>query len=491
MTAFLLAALSGGNATLAKADGGSLPVIAEGTIGPGTTPATSQRTWFQSYATGNNNNDGLTAATAVKTAAEIKRRWQGGVAGTRVQLPAITITITGLDSAPDNTDPWSVLLDVDQLGPGQLILQCADQAPSHTGTLSSASAFARTSAAGQIIITAADAPNWNLFPMPSLFLDTTAGGVGWLYEPLSVASANGNVSPNRSAATPGTTADAARTVSTADNYQLVPLVSIFMGSGATYRCSPAQPAANNCVATVRRMRLIKSPAASFDTIQIVPQNFAAIFVQECQIDAEWEMVNFTVLQNCWSTSFLGASTYAQQNSCFLLAGGSYAGLSIASGVCVISNDYVFDTASNGGTAFFYTRGQSALIRIGTCSTWGLAQACSLVTGSLLRIAGFTASDILYGKVGGANPIFNANGNAVVQARAGDATWSSAFNLDSTSFLFNSSNSAFGFNTATGVYVGPTTLTNAHMDAALAAGTGFGSQAVAPNLGTGASTANGA
>ncbi|MDE3097014.1 MAG: hypothetical protein KGK07_13580 [Chloroflexota bacterium] len=492
--AFLVNTNEGGNFNLALADGGTLPVQTSGTIGPGTgpNPAVNQTAWFQSYATGNNANDGKTAASPVKTAAEILRRWQGGVNGTRPVLPGITITITGLDSAPDASDPWNVLLDVDQIAPGQVILQCQPVAPLHTGTLATVSAFARTSAAGQIIITAADAPNWNAFPMPSLFLDTTKTSVGWLYEPFTGSSANGIITPCRTPATPATTVGESQLLATAgDAYQLVPLVSIYMGGGARYRTFPSPILGNGASATIRRMRIIKSPGASFESVQIVPENGASVWFQECQIDPEPLLTNFTFLQNCWTTTFIGSSQELDQNNTFLWAGGSYAALSVQQGLSIVESDFVFDTAQNGGTAIFLGRGVSSAVRIAQASTWGLAVGIVTDVGSTVRIAGITASDIFYGKVGGANPIFNANENTLVQARAGDSTFASAFNFDTTAFQCTSNGTqGFGFNLATGAWVGPTTFTTAHVDAALAAGTGFGGAALFPPTGTVITNTNG-
>ena len=363
---FLIGTNEGGNFNLALSDGGNLPVQTTGTIGPGSgpTPATAQTAWFQSYATGNNANDGKTAATAVKTAAEIKRRWTGGVNGARVQLPAITITITALDTAPDASDPFSVLLDVDQLAPGQLVIQAAAVAPLHTGTLATVSAFARTSAAGQIIITAADAPNWNTFPMPSLFVDTTKNSVGWLYEPFTGSSANGIITPNRTPATPGTAVGDSQLLAAAgDAYQLVPLVGIYMGNGAEYRNFPASILGNACTATVRRIRSIKSPGAGFESSQTKPRGGAALYVQECQLDIELIATNLTIVQNCWSTTFLGGTLDLDSNSCFFLAGGSYGGLSQGGGESIVENDFVWDTAQNGGAAMFFQRDIPGFIRI--------------------------------------------------------------------------------------------------------------------------------
>jgi hypothetical protein len=479
----LLATNEGGNFNLALQDGGALQAFGVQNIGPGTgpNPATSQLVWFVDYVNGSNSNSGLTATSAVKTAAEIKRRWTGGVAGARVQLPAATITITVLTSAPDTTDPWSVLLDVDQAGPGQLIFQGAPLAPLHTGTISTVTSFARTSANGQITITDTTVPNWGAFPIPSLLVDTQAGtGVGWLYEPQTGSSANGIVSPLRALATAGTAADGGQiAINAGDAYQLVPLVSIYMGSGATYRTFPAT-GTGQAVCSVRRLHITTS--TTFEPMQLHPQDYAGIFFQECQIDAGSALADLAILQNCWSTHFIeafGSNISLPQ----FLAGGTYNTLTVSTGYTIVDRDFVFDTGANGGLAVSFGRGESCFLRIGQASTWGLATAFTAVAGNSVRIAGLNAGgDVFYGKVGSGNPIFGVTDNAFLQGYGSGSNLTTALNFDSSTFTINAQSSGFGFNTSTGAYVGPTTYTVAHVDASLGAGTGFGGFAIDPRTG---------
>ncbi len=100
---------------------------------------------------------------------------------------------------------------------------------------------------------------------------------------------------------------------------------------------------------------------------------------------------------------------------------------------------------------------------------------------------YEATAVFYGTTGG-SPIlseavspYNGGGNVGAYSSAANC-----FVFDgggAAIFSMGNQGNAYGWNPATGAYVGPTALTVAHLDAALGAGTGFGKTALWPLTGS--------
>jgi hypothetical protein len=133
----------------------------------------------------------------------------------------------------------------------------------------------------------------------------------------------------------------------------------------------------------------------------------------------------------------------------------------------------------------YTATFGGLIEIANAGFWTFGAATSALevdggTAFITRIVQVSSS-ILYGNDGTVGVVANGaiSGNSQILYRDdGSGTpATSQFQLTHPTFKLGDMTSPFGVTTATAAYVGPTTGTMAHLDAALAAGTGFGGRAV--------------
>lgn len=468
------------------------------------TAAINSAAWEIDPVNGSNTNSGA-PGSPLKTAAELKRRWQGDLAGARVLLPAITITVTAKTNAPDFSDPWCVLLDVDQLGGGKLILQ--GDAPTvviNQGTLATASAFARTSASGQITITDAGVADYGPFAClqgAGLFVDTTTGGVGWLYSPATGASANGKISPCFAAQVAGTIGFNTVPIATAagDRYNVLKCVSIYLGTESYYSTAPAPSAAGATAARAAIYRLHLTRQSDFELCSLQTDETAVIALQECLIDPIWVQIGGCYVINCWMNNNKGSHNTVQMRAVnqggIWQNGGAYASV-LATGTnfgLQILGDYVFDVADGDNRAIRTTNGQSlaagAALQLGNVSFWssaGADPALDVAGGSTIRLTnGFGPSAILYGSLAGANDAAHVAENGCLEWTSSQ-TAVATFQLNNTTFKLNGSANGWAFDPATGLFGGaaagaPTTVTAAHLDAAVNA-PGFNHSAQDPASG---------
>jgi hypothetical protein len=459
----------------------TLQALGGGGGGGGLLP-TNQTVWYIDPVAGNDANNGQTPATALKTAAALGALWRGVSGGGRPILsPSVgtTITINLLNDLP-NTDPISVLLDVDLAGSMALIFVGGLHTAAHSGTLATVSAFARTAAAGQVKITDGTVADYSGFVgSSSLYIDSVTGAVAWLYGPDGAPSATGLISPPYAPQPVGSVSfTAAPTLSLAGHaYTLSDCIHASLGSGYVTRSFPVE-SSGGLPAQVFFYRLhLTQP----NTGAVVGWNSPSVVytLTESQTDEAIEVFAGGVnLINCFgfraTYTALGGTAVVE-----VALGGATSGTmqALSGGSILVDGDALVFSVSPytviGGT-----------IEIGNAGyfTNGGASAALEVDGGVANITRlFQTTSIFYGVDGGTGVLVNGAkgsfGLVLYRNDGGGTPAQSQFQLTHPTFKLGDMTSPFGVTIATAAYVGPTTGTMAHLDAALAAGTGFGGLAV--------------
>lgn len=458
--------------------------------GSGAVNPTTQITWHINATTGNNANDGLTAATAIQSAAFLSTLWRGSVGGGRPQLiPATGSTISiFIDSDLPETDPISVLLDVDLPDGTQVNIIGKAGTATHTGTLATASVFARTSAGGQQTITDATVADFGAFiPSAALVQDSTSGGVGWLYAPFNAASATGVTSRLQQAQTPGSFAGIGipKDPSAGDAYTLSNVTQVTLGQDWRSRAFPADGPSGPLQGSFFFYRLHFKDANTGAAGLFADSPGVIFVVQESIFDDVSVVVDLgttVALANCLVIGS-GKQIAVANGSTLELAGGALQGGASGIVVCELNalaeivSDFVCASDTASGRYIVETSGTMVFE---SCGAFGSNTPAS--NSPLFETEGDN-SVLLVGLIYGTD-----NGNVFevlvannVMRYASPAT--TAMLSSSTTFLVGEAlSSSFGFNQATGAFVGPTTCTLAHLDAALGAGTGFGGSLTDPASG---------
>lgn len=470
------------------------PKTGDGGFDP--TPFLNQTAWFVDYDTGDNTNNGLTAETAVAQAAEVRRRWDGGLLGVTPTLPAIDIIVTVTGNAPDFTDPICALFDLEMQPGGSLVIDFTTSV-AHAGTIASVpNAFARTST-GQQTVTDAGVATWNPY-VDQLLIDTTAGAATWVVKggtPGTLAAARAastNASTYAIATAEGGLATAA--VVATDAYDVLSLPQVYFGTRADFRLASGSgnPSGSASVLVRRAHGLAQATTdvltvngdISFDIF-----SGALVMFTECIMDqGRQTQRGGVVFANCSATSGppLDSISGGPGTTCGLLAG--YARRNVALGGNGTFADQDFQILGS-----FYlllaeptavAPGSVTIGNFGRFLDGGAANPAGYAFGSDMQIFGslYDGSNTCYGTTSGA-AIFK-----MAAVETGDApggflaiigTASANFAFDGgTAAFFQAANQeeAFSQNLTTGAWVGPTTMTLAHLDAALAAGTGLGGSA---------------
>ena len=443
---------------------------------------TRQIVWHINANTGNNANDGLTSGTAIKSAAYLASLWRGTVGGGRPLLnPATGTTITiVLDSAIPDTDPLSVLLDVDLVSGMNLVFEGSATAE-HAGAMATASTYARTSAGGQQKITDGTIADYApIVGNASLCIDTTTGGVGWLYGPFGSSSATGIVSRMYTAQSAGVlTTPTVIDPAGGDRYTLNNPTLATLGNGFITRQFPGDAAGTSFViffrvhfaATASAQSLLQSPTVGY-------------FFQECQTDAEIQATNSQLCATINCFGFQASYIAAGGATVFENFAGAIQGDVSNSALCnsgaVLTADGDFVVCSDNG----YQATNGGTLALGNCARFcngaATGELFDLANGSVAEVIDLAqGSHVLYGVDGGS--AFDCAEEDSAVTYGGTAVGS----FDSTSTAFEvgkALTSAFSFKQADGTFVGPTTNTFAHLDAVQGAGTGFGGNLVEPASG---------
>lgn len=437
----------------------------------------TQATWWVDPVNGKPTNTGLTQAAAVDSFATIAARTLGQNAVPVFNPTGGTVTIHVVSTTPQ-TDPLSVLLNCQLVNGATMIVEGVAQAPTHSGTIATASAFARTNAGGRIGITDGTVANFQPL-VGALFVDATAGSVGFLAAPRTGSSATGTVSVPYSAQTPGVfPSPTIGTPTAGDSYQLLPLVGVYMGTELKPQSFPTAIAN---ASTVYLYRISPYGAFAGDVFQVLADDFVSVAFQEClfaNVSPQVTGQGFALFINCGLAQTTGNSlTVAAGGSCEVFGGGyCYNGYlcAIAANVTV---DQDFAHYGDQGTGNRPTTSFGNLT-VGDASAWmtsGPGEVLAIEGGAAVFTRIFRAGNVFYG---------NSTGNFIIQTfNEGSPILPSTIRIDNrqsatNTFAFNGTptfgmlSTPFTVNLATGAFIGPTTPTVTTLDAVAGAGTGL-------------------
>lgn len=471
-----------------------------GFTGFDSTPYLNQREWFVNYDDGDDANDGKTEETALADVAEIRRRWSGGIAGVRPQLPAIAVTVdvSGSPSSPFS-DPHSVLADIDAQ-PGFSMVVNATPTVKRAGVVATVpNAFARTPT-GEQTITDAGVADWTS-DIDHPLHDTTTGAWTWVLMGTGTATINASRAASTGAAAETATVLqsglSAAAVAAANAYEILTLPPAYFGTGSVFRMTPGNGATTR-LATIEFRRFDYGAVNSKDGLRVESQaqfvalNSIGAIVQfaECVCRPQVTSIGGMLWTNCAflnTGNVLGATFEDEHAEGAVLCGYARCSVTVGPGITCdqdfqIHGAFAFNTEFDiitVGTSFF---GNVGRFLDGAADTTGI-----FVFGSLLFLHVYDAQAIFYG-TSGAQPIAQVGPNLGIGGTlvVDDASATTTFQFNggtAAAFQMAEQGNGFGFNTATGLNVGPTALTVARLDAALAAGSGFGSLALWPPNGS--------
>ncbi|MGH2997687.1 MAG: hypothetical protein ACRDNM_00145 [Gaiellaceae bacterium] len=425
----------------------------------------------------------------MKTIGEIVRRWRGGFPGTRPFLPVSTSIRMGSPvPGGDFSDPILALADVD-LAPG-VVVDVAPTTPTvkRTSSLTAiANAFARTPT-GRLTVTDAGVVDWTS-DVDHLFIDTTQSASAFV---AAASGENGVLGSLRPTIAPGGVDPQVGlgpivTAGATNGYQIVTPLPVYFGSGANVRQFPSSAPAGFSAVVFRGFRALAQ--SNFEILIVsgdltfadAAESGALVQFCECRIDPNLSSLQGGIyVANC---ALQVALVVGGAASLMATLGGycrSFVTIAGGGGEAIIDQDFAcLGTAISDS---YFLVGNS--IFLGNVAIYNAAATTAFNTapgsGAATLVANFDAAPaVAYGSV--------ATDVAIVQE-------SSAFRYDNlsavASFVFNVSTfvigkqtSSYAFDEATGAYVGPTTNTLAHLDAAIGAGTGFGGVAVDPRRGS--------
>lgn len=436
--------------------------------------------WYVSTATGNDANSGTSPAFPLKTFAALASLWRGAQPGggrptlTPSSGTTITINVVG-DHAI--ADPLAPVLDVDLAGSTRLLF-VGGTVDEHSGALTTVSAFARTSAAGQVTVTSAGVADFSIY-FGLLLDDTTKGITGWVYGPDGASSANGEITSTYTSQTAGNlTAPTQVTMSATDAYTIRRLFVATVGSGFQTR---SYPATAGSPASVVFYRLALTQATTGDAIAIDSPGVSYV-LQECSIEGNPTSALNTssiILQN---SLVVHASVTSETGSAVegFFGGGIATGSLFAQlgGEVIVDSDFLIS-----GTGAYTCQGGTMVL--GAVGRFGTGPAVVCFGGTVIVETLVTGVGVVYGtNTGACVEALDTlgDGSTVQYLNSGSGTPAAdAFKLSTGTLEIGTASNAnaFGFNEGTGAYVGPTAATVAHLDAALAAGTGFGGVALDP------------
>lgn len=441
--------------------------------------------WYVSTATGSDSNSGTAPQSPLKTFAALGAIWRGAQPGggraTLTPISGTSVTVFLLD-AHDPTDPLAPILDVDLNASAALIIQGHTLDPVHSGTFTSVSAFARTSAGGNVAVTDATVANFGaLFGL--MIQDETTNAVGWVVGPDGSASATGQASIAYSPQTAGELASLTQTnLATGNTYIVNPLFTCSLGSGFTTRSFPATDGLGSQVFFYRLA--VEQP--NFGDAAILASPGVSYVFQECSIETDaiqaldGAQVLFLNTLSVHASISAGAGALVEG----LFGGGVVGGSLIAQAAGTVFADADFLVSGSGGFQCF----NGGTLSLGAVAHFGTGPALVAQGGLVDQAANISGLAILYGTCGATaiEAIANGGGPATI-LYANDSSGTPAANAFKLSngviALGKPANvNGFGFNATTGLFVGPTATTIAHLDAALGAGTGFGGAAIDPATG---------
>lgn len=463
-------------------------------------PFLSQTHWEVNYATGNNNNDGLTSGTALADVGEIRRRWNGGVSGVRPTLPGIDILINITNNAPDFTDPLSVLWDVNA-EPGCSIVIDGQVTTKRAGQISSVpNPFARTPT-GQQTVTDAGVADWTA-DVDQPLVDTTSGAWSWVVK----GGAAGTLAASRAQVTAGFASAAgiingglgAAAVANADNYDIATMPTCYFGVDGTFRMQPGSTdAGGNGIATVLVRHLHGKSQNVNDVLQVhgngtFPEVTATggwVVFAECIMEQSRVAYDGTCLANCAGTgsnnlNFTQIQTIVADFGALMLSGYQRHDL-YPGNQAVIDQDLHLLRAS----VSIIPRGVYGQINIGNVGVYSTnahsAITCFIGSNFAKFLFGpeYEAQGIFYGTTNG-QPIVSVPLGVIGGSFVAQLSAANTFVFDgggAATFTLGGLTTGFAIVAATGQPLGPRNLTVTLLDTAQGGG-GFGGLATQPASG---------
>lgn len=457
------------------------------------TAALKAAAWAVDYVAGLNSNSGA-PGSPLATAAELRRRWNGGVSGVRPLLPpnAITVTITG--SAPVASkfaDPECVLWDLD-VSPDTYLLIEHTTTIKRSSHLTASTARAQTATGQQTITDGAV----NFTPdLDQLFLDTTASAVAWV----TVGGTPAKLSAAYAAQNP-TTVDpfaglAAAAVISPDNYEILALPQVYFGRAS--QCRMGGGGAGQAHVVIYRGHGLAGDDT--DVLQIEgdadnPGNNGLTGVSVTFLECIVEQSTTTEEGGVFFMNCAQPKAFPRFTNMVCpggLTGGYLAGyarcpLSCGAGTQIDQDFYLIGAVAYG--VFGFKAANSGFSLLGACARFlnGAAgtNAILIDAGASMKFGANYGAVVFYGETSGSEIALVKNGSRLLST----STAAAGFVFDGGAAAFfhvgHGLANAYGIDdTAAQPYVGPTSITVAHLDAARAAGTGFGSLAVDPTSGS--------
>ncbi len=462
-------------------------------------PFLNQDNWWVDYANGDNKNDGLTQATALKDTGEVRRRWCGGLKGVRPQLPT-----------------------------AMLVIQAATTIK-RSGTINTVpNPFSRT-ATGQQTVTDLGVADWTS-DVDHLIHDTATNAVAYVTiggSPATLSHSHLAVDTTSLASLNLSGGLAAAVIAAGNTYDILnPLVSVYLGSDSFTRCVPSfestvVPVPKITVHIVSPSTALADPFSDpilshLADVDLIGQNGTAAVVlyrlkaAPQNLGPDWAYVNgdgaflFSPIGSniVFAECDLGAQALRAGEGVFLLNCiapflhgddlqtfssnllGGYARLNQLIGSrWVVDQDFYML-----GARILQSAGSANGLLIGNFGRFLNGSGATIVfqessvdggRGSAWLFAPvYDGIGVVYGTTSGADIAHITGGGRFYASGTAAATFVYDGGATAT-FQLGGTASGYGFNATTGVYVGPTTYTVQHIDAALAVGTGFGGVAIDP------------
>jgi hypothetical protein len=286
-------------------------------------------------------------------------------------------------------------------------------------------------------------------------------------------------------------------VGASDAYEILTLPEVYFGANGTFALGRGTSNGSG-VATVLVRRAHGVSQGSADTLTVNGSlgylddtAGALVMFVECITDQARQTNGGVIFANCAAPAFSGAPAADKFSGDVGSASGAICGYArrgvfLGGGGAFLDQDFQVLGAFtvDVGEDFALPSGSSFIGNFGRFLDGGASTPIGFAFGADATNFGayFDGEGVCYGTTSG-GALFKLAGLGAGSGAGGNihivGTASSTFVFDGgTAAFFQIANqdNAFAFNPATGLFVGPTAITLAHLDAAVGAGTGFGGNA---------------
>lgn len=464
------------------------------------TAAQEQTTWVIArpgqLPAGLDSNPG-TALAPIATAGEIRRRWNGGLAGVRPRLPSVAYSITIKGSVAvghEFEDPIDVLWDLDVAHGLSMDIEGTATVQRSGGPIAVTNPFSRT-ATGEQVVTDAGVVDWTP-DVDHLIADSTTGAVAWVTR-AQAGPVRATLSSAYAAATAATITSIlnARSLTPAliaagNAYDILALPTCYFGATSLLRMSPGATdvgGTGQANVIVRRLHGLSQSVEGLLSVDgdafvlTTAQHGATVSFVDCQIDQSRSSNRGGVtFMNCFTgVSFPAADNLGSpDDSGMILSGYSRRSLGMGAGWLTTNDHFLI-----GSAAFFpVSTNVTGTIVIGNAArflhgagglfmmNWAAAAMTLIVTG------------VLYGETGGQRISGITGGSRIFSSHTAAATFITDGGAAAFFTVGGIANGVyFDLPTSTWLPVGGMAVTIANLDAARPGG--LGSVAVEPNTGS--------